>query len=109
MSKDFFFKLTKKKKNSEAPVRYKIWGVKLCKSLPLCSTVKREHFYYHGTDSWHGKYRSAQKRKEKTQMIIISVVALKVHCRAEMGSQKARMTDSGEMVRDPARDGAPRM
>lgn len=39
-------------------------------------------------------------------MIIISLVPLKVHSRAELDSQTARMMDSGEMETDPARDGA---
>lgn len=39
-------------------------------------------------------------------MKIISAVTQKVHRRAKMGSQKAWMMDSGEMERDPARDGA---
>lgn len=61
-------------------------------------------FYSHDTESRHGKYHS--KKERKTQVIIISVVVLKVHCRAEMGSQKARMMHPGELEKVPEKDRA---
>lgn len=84
------------------------WGERvfeLCKSLPLFYSEKRMLLFpWHRELSW--KISLCSKKKRKTQMIIISVVALKVHCRVDIGSQKARMMDSGEMERDPARDRA---